>query len=101
MTTKSPQYYSSNKLILALLWLSNKFGSGRGFSVEMLGAFAHLRPHKAEIAAERLRKRGILEYKDGLYKIRPERTSLSKKDGLPYETTRAMEIRDEKTKTTN
>lgn len=87
----------SSKHVLSLLWISNVAGSGRGFSAYTLSENCGLGHRKTRELLDRLRKRGIVEHdsKTDLYTLRTDRTVLSGRDGLPYETGIMQKIRED------
>jgi len=87
----------SSKHLLSLLWISNVAGTGRGLSAYILSENCGLGHRKTRELLDRLRKRGIVEHDEqsDLYRLRADRTVLSGKDGLPYETGILQKIRED------
>ena len=91
----------ASKNILSLLWVSNEFGTRRGFSAYTLSEFCGLGHRSTRELLDRLRKRGIIvhEATSDLYQLRADRTVLSGRDGLPYETGIIQKIRSDRADT--
>jgi DNA-binding IclR family transcriptional regulator len=87
----------ASKGVLSLLWISNEFGTTRGFSAYTLSEFCGLGHRSTRELLSRLVKRGILlhDKETDLYTLKPERTILSGRDGLPYETGILQQMRKE------
>jgi hypothetical protein len=86
----------ASKNLLSLLWISNEAGTERGFSAYTLSEFCGLGHRSTRELLDRLRKRGIIQHntESDLYTIRKDRTVLSGRDGLPYETGIAQKVRE-------